>query len=315
MPQPRAGRDGRRPVGAWLKERGLSLNQEKTRIGRVDAGFDFLSFTIRRYHVRGGRQGAHQTQPHRAEEDPATATPRSCAACAAPTRPTVIGTLNPIIRGQANYYRPGASKKAFRALDDHLWRHLYKWARRRHPSKPRRWVTARYFGAFHPTRRDRWVFGDRDSGAYLHQYAWTTIVRHAPVPGRHSPDDPALAQYWADRRRKRKPPQLAPSWERALRTQHGRCPLCGEPLLHRGRPARLLHPVGDLVPGNPHGAGPPGHHREQQRADDLPPRTHPLRATSPRRRPAPARPAPARMPDRPRGLLEPCAATSGTHGS
>ena len=59
----------------WLKERGLSLNQEKTRIGRVDAGFDFLSFTIRRYHVRGGAKVLCKTQPHRAKEDPATARP------------------------------------------------------------------------------------------------------------------------------------------------------------------------------------------------------------------------------------------------
>ena len=88
----------------------------------------------------------------------------------------------------------------------------------------------------HPTRRNKWVFGDRETGAYLHHYAWTKIVRHAPVPGRHSPDDPALAQYWADRRRKRKPPQLAPSWERALRTQRGRCPLRREPLLHMDDP-------------------------------------------------------------------------------
>ena len=50
-----------------------------------------------------------------------------------------------------------------------------------------------------------------NSGAYLYYYAWTTIVRHVPVPGRHSPDDPALAQYWADRRRKRKLPQSAES--------------------------------------------------------------------------------------------------------
>ena len=219
----------------WLKERGLSLNQEKTRIGRVDAGFDFLSFTIRRYHVRGGakvlckpsRTALKKIQQRLAQElrslrgaDPAD----------------VIRTLNPIIRGQANYFRPGASKKAFQGLDNHLWQHLYKWALRRHPRKPRRWVTARYFGPFHPTRRGRWVFGDRDSGAYLHQYAWTPIVRHAPVPGRHSPDDPALAQYWADRRRKRRPPQLAPSWERCLRTQHGRCPLCAQPLLYVADP-------------------------------------------------------------------------------
>jgi len=225
----------RNRLSIWLKERGLSLNHEKTRIGRIDAGFDFLSFTIRRYYVRGGtkvltkpsRNALTKIRQRNAQElrtlrgaDPAE----------------VIRTLTPIIKGQANYYRPGASKKSYQSLDEHLWQHLYKWARRRHPRKPRRWVTARYFGAFHPTRRDRWVFGDRDSGAYLHRYAWTKIVRHVPVTGRHSPDDPALAQYWADRRRKRKPPQLGESWERALRAQQGLCPLCKEPLLYTDHP-------------------------------------------------------------------------------
>jgi len=219
----------------WLKERGLSLNQEKTRIGRIDAGFDFLSFTIRRYHVGGGtkvltkpsREALKRIRRRNAEE-------LRILRSASPA--DVVGTLNPIIRGQAYYYRPGASKKAFQSLDNHLWQHLYKWARRRHPRKSRRWVTARYFGSFHPTRGNQWVFGDRDSGAYLHYYAWTKIVRHAPVPGRYSPDDPALAQYWTNRRRKRKPPQLAPTWERILRTQHGRCPLCEELLLFTDRP-------------------------------------------------------------------------------
>jgi len=226
-------------LSAWLKERGLSLNQEKTRIGRIDAGFDFLSFTIRRYHVSGGTKVL--TKPSR---DALTKIRRRNAqelrSLRGATPAEVIRTMNPIIRGQANYYRPGASKKSYQTLDNHLWQHLYKWARRRHPRKPRRWVTTRYFGAFHPTRHNRWVFGDRDSGAYLHQYAWTKIVRHAPVPGRHSPDDPALAQYWADRRRKRKPPQLAETWERDLRIQRGLCPLCGEPLLHVDRPPDSL---------------------------------------------------------------------------
>jgi len=147
----------------------------------------------------------------------------------------VIYTLNPVIRGQANYYRTGASKKSFQALDGYLWQQLYKWARRRHPRKGRRWVTARYFGQFNQHRRNRWVFGDRETGAYLHQYAWTKIVRHAPVPGRHSPYDPALAQYWADRRRKQKPPQLSPSWQTAVRDQRGLCPLCRELLLFADR--------------------------------------------------------------------------------
>jgi RNA-directed DNA polymerase len=215
----------------WLKEWGLALNPEKTRIGPVDAGFVFLSFTIRRYHTRGGPKVL--TTPSR------TALKKIRQRLAQELRSLrgadtveAIRVLNPIIRGQANYYRPGASKRAFQTLDDHLWRLLYKWARRRHRNKPRQWVVARYFGAFHPTRDDKWVFGDRTTGAWLYKYAWTPIVRHVPVTGRYSPDDPALAQYWADRRRKRKPPQLAPAWERALRTQRGYCPLCRQPLLY-----------------------------------------------------------------------------------
>ena len=71
-------------LDVWLKERGLSLNQEKTRIGRVDAGFDFLSFTIRRYYLRGGAKVL--TPSRTALKRPGNGSPRSCAACAAPTR-------------------------------------------------------------------------------------------------------------------------------------------------------------------------------------------------------------------------------------
>jgi RNA-directed DNA polymerase len=218
-------------VSAWLKDRGLSLNKEKTRIGRIHDGFDFLSFNIRRYHVQDGTKVL--TKPSR---DALKKIRRRIAdelrALRGASPAEVIAKMNPIIRGQANYFRPGVSKKAYQNLDHHLWQHLYTWARRRHPNKSRTWVIARYFGSFHPTRHDRWVFGDRETGAYLHHYAWTKIVRHVPVKGRNSPDDPALAQYWADRRRKRKPPQLAESWQRALRAQHGLCPLCREPLLY-----------------------------------------------------------------------------------
>ena len=221
-------------LSIWLEERGLSLNREKTRIGRISDGFDFLSFNIRRYRTSQGSKAL--TRPSR---DAMKKIRRRLADELREMRGApegqVIYTLNPVIRGQANYYRTGASKKSFQALDSYLWQQLYKWARRRHPKKGRRWVTARYFGQFNQHRRNRWVFGDRETGAYLHQYAWTKIVRHAPVPGRHSPYDPALARYWADRRRKQKPPQLSPSWLAAVRDQRGLCPLCRELLLFADR--------------------------------------------------------------------------------
>ena len=125
------------------------------------------------------------------------------------------------------------STDTFQSLDNYLWRLTYKWALYRHNRRSKHRIIARYYGRFHPTRRDRWVFGDRDSGAYLTQFAWTKIVRHDLVKGRASPDDPDLAEYWARRRRKNNDaPPLGTTRLRLLRKQHGRCPVCAGLLLH-----------------------------------------------------------------------------------
>ncbi|MGI5149386.1 group II intron maturase-specific domain-containing protein [Plantactinospora sp. CA-294935] len=143
----------------------------------------------------------------------------------------MIHRLDPIIRGWSAYYRKVVSSEAFAALDDHMWKLAHKWATFSHPNKSKYWIMNQYFGAFNPSRRDRWVFGHRDSGAYLRKFAWAKIVRHQMVKGGASPDDPALADYWTGRRRKRKPP-LGRADLRLLQAQHGRCPLCGGLLLH-----------------------------------------------------------------------------------
>ena len=79
------------------------------------------------------------------------------------------------------------------------------------------------------------MFGDRDSGAYLVKFSWTGIVRHVMVKGGSSPDDPGLAEYWAERRKRVKPP-LDDYTLRLLTRQDGRCPLCGDHLLTADQP-------------------------------------------------------------------------------
>jgi RNA-directed DNA polymerase len=148
----------------------------------------------------------------------------------------VIAQLNPIIGGWAAYYRTVVSSEIFGALDHYLWKLTYKWAKHSHPNKPTRWVIRRYFGTFSKSRQDQWVFGDRDSGAYMLRFAWTNIVRHQMVRGTSSPDDPALTRYWADRRRKGIPRAMDPASLRLLESQHGRCSWCGDLLLDADRP-------------------------------------------------------------------------------
>ena len=217
----------------WLEPRGLAVNEGKTTIVPVTAGFDFLGFTIRRYP-----SGKLLTTPSKAAvrriKGRLRAEVRSLYSAKTGAVPYAI---NPIVRGWTAYYRHGVSKRVFTELDTHLWKLTWEWARRRHPKKPRRWVVDQYYGQFNRGRQDRWVFGDRDGGLFLQKFAWTPIVRHEMVRGSASTDDPTLTDYWAGRRR-RKPPPLDRDTLRLLQRQQGRCPRCGHYLLHADQQPR-----------------------------------------------------------------------------
>jgi RNA-directed DNA polymerase len=216
-------------LAEWLAPRGLTFNEDKTRIVHLDEGCDFLGFNIRRY------RGKLLTKPSQAAllriRKRLTA---EVLALRGANAEAVVAKLNPIIKGWAAYYRIGVSGRAFASLDHHMWNLAYKWARHSHPNKSKRWVTTRYFGAFNKSRQDRWVFGDRVSGRYLAKFSWTPIVRHRMVPGTASVDDPTLVDFWANRRRRSQPP-LASAVLRMLHKQDSRCPLCGGLLLHTDR--------------------------------------------------------------------------------
>jgi RNA-directed DNA polymerase len=211
-------------LATWLASRGLAFNEDKTRVVSLDDGFDFLGFNVRRY------RGKLLIKPSKAAirriRDRLRSELRSLRGSNAQA---VIKRLNPIIRGWAAYYRTQVSSAAFRALDQHLWELTFKWARFSHANKPTRWVVDRHYGRFNKARQDRWVFGDRSSGAYLHKFSWTSIVRHQMVMGAASPDDPALADYWAERRRKT-PLPIDKTSRRLLKAQHGRCAICRDTL-------------------------------------------------------------------------------------
>jgi RNA-directed DNA polymerase len=212
-------------LAGWLAPRGLAFNEDKTKVVHLDDGFDFLGFNVRRYQgkllIKPSKAALRRHRERLAAE---------IKALQGTNASVVLARLNPIIRGWSAYYRTVVSSEAFAKLDGYMWKLTYKWARRSHQNKSKRWVVDRYFDAFNKSRRDRWVFGDRDSGAYLLKHSWTKIVRHQKVKGTASPDDPTLAEYWAKRRR-RHPPPLDGLSLRLLRTQRGRCPVCGELLL------------------------------------------------------------------------------------
>jgi RNA-directed DNA polymerase len=207
-------------LAQWLAPRGLAFNEDKTHVVTLEDGYDFLGFNVRRYRskpmIKPSKAAVRRIRQRLRDE---LFSLRGSNAIA------VIRRLNPIIRGWAAYYRTQVSSVIYGKLDHYLWRLIWKWAKFSHPTRPKRWVMTRYFGRFNKARQDRWVFGDRPSGAYLHRFCWTNIIRHPLVKHRASPDDPGLREYWTRRRHKAHMP-VSPTIQRLHAAQDGRCATC-----------------------------------------------------------------------------------------
>jgi RNA-directed DNA polymerase len=217
----------------WLKERGLELSPEKTKIRHLSDGFDFLGFNIRQYKSQYAQTGwklliKPSKESVQRLRDKLRKTWHSLKG---QNVSAIVGRLNPVIRGWANYYRIAVAWETFSKLDNWMFRREVRYVNHTHPKKPKYWKKARYWRRLPPNRQDSWVFGDKQKGLYLLKFSWFSIERHVLVKGRASPDDPNLREYW-QKRNTTKANDLMPSRKRMAREQGGICPVCGEPLFN-----------------------------------------------------------------------------------
>jgi RNA-directed DNA polymerase len=177
----------------FLQERGLALNEAKTRIGHIKDGLNFLGFHLRKF---GSRKEKLLTVPQKEKVLKHLRATRSYLDAPKQTPAVrVIETLNPVIRGWANYYRHSAAKDVFKKVRHAQWQMLWNWAKRRHPHQRSQWVKARYF-------RDDGYWTFQEDEAELVQPDATPITRYTKVTGRNSPYDPTLRQYWLERKKR-----------------------------------------------------------------------------------------------------------------
>ena len=110
---------------AFLKERGMELNEAKTRIVHRDDGFDFLGFNIRQFHnkVRNmclARPSKKSVKRHLEHIKAVISKNKQMKA------DELVSKLNPIIRGWANYYRFSSAKEIFNYIDYRIWKMLWQ---------------------------------------------------------------------------------------------------------------------------------------------------------------------------------------------
>jgi RNA-directed DNA polymerase len=182
---------------AFLHHRGLELSEQKTVITPIQEDFHFLGHTLRKYEDKLliiPAKGKIQILRDKIR--------RRMQAALALTQEALLRQLNPLLRGWANYYRNGAAKETFQAVDHYVFHKLRRWAARRHPKKSQAWKKRKYFSAAGETGGFSVQIQRRGKSGGLKRYrlASTRIERHIKVKGQAQPYDPQYTQYFEQRR-------------------------------------------------------------------------------------------------------------------
>lgn len=217
-------------IAHWLQERGLTLNEEKTRITHLKDGFDFLGFNVRHYPVTNTKTGWKLLiKPTKeAVRSFIYHMKQEWLALVGHNADVVVHKLNPILRGWGNYFRIGVSQEAFSFIDNWMYRKECRWINRTHPNKAKRWKRKTYFGKWAEGREDCWVFGGESF--YLLKLQWIPISRHQMVIYDYSPDNPDLTRYWDERNQKKAYILPTRRQRRLAERQAGICPHCHDSL-------------------------------------------------------------------------------------
>jgi RNA-directed DNA polymerase len=223
-------------IATLLKEKiGLELSNEKTKITHTADGFDFLGFNIRKYTQKSPKSKYHSIgklliKPtkekvinfiRRLQEklnNNKTA-----------KQENIIHMLNPMLQGFTMYYRFAVSKKTFNTIDNRLWHKLWRWAKRRHPKKSKKWIMRKYF----TTTRPKWVFKDETGDKKIRITARIPIVRFVKIKSgmRVHANDKETREYWQKRVYTNALSQVyTVKAERLMKSQKGICPCCGDPI-------------------------------------------------------------------------------------
>ena len=184
-------------VVAFLAERGLELSEQKTTLTHIETGFNFLGQNVRKYKnklvIRPAKDGLKALVQKS----------RECIkGMLGQKAETLIRSLNPIIRGWANYHRHVCSGNTFWTADHIIHNQLLRWARRTHPNKSYRWLRRKYLalgGTFGFATRIRTSTGE-SRVLRLYSIAKTVIERHIKVRGEANPYDPNYTEYFEQRR-------------------------------------------------------------------------------------------------------------------
>jgi RNA-directed DNA polymerase len=180
-------------LAKFLKKRGLFLKREKTQITNKRLGFNFLGFRIeqprKKLYIKPQTEKVKKFLDRIREV---------IWINKQVSQRKLISMLNPIIRGWAMYYRYSDAAETFHRTDYDIVNLVWRWAKRRHKQKGKRWIFERYFERW---ERDKWVFRDVKTGYSLLRVSDVKRLEYDFVVDGLSPldPDPGVRKAWERR--------------------------------------------------------------------------------------------------------------------
>lgn len=186
-------------INDFLKPRGLMLSPEKTRIVKIEEGFDFLGQHLQKFHnkllITPSKKNTKSFLDKVRSEIKAH---RGCKC------EIMIQKLNPVIRGWSNYHRYIQASETLYWADKVIFNALRRWARRRHSNKGPRWIKKKYFRSLGV----KWVFfhkfkdkNGKKKTLELVRPSSLKLVRYIKIKGESNAFDPKYIDYFIMRRR------------------------------------------------------------------------------------------------------------------
>jgi RNA-directed DNA polymerase len=216
-------------VDTFLKERGLTLSEEKTRVTHIGKGFDFLGWNFRKYDgkllIKPSKKNVKAFLKNIRETVKKNATAKT---------ENLIKLLNPKIQGWVNYHKGTVATEIFSKVDHEVWDATWQWAKRRHSHKGTRWIKDKYFS---PEKNRRWIFSAKTQTkegnpltVKLVQANDTNIQRHVKIKGEANPYDPQQETYFESRLGWKMKVRMTGKiqWLRLWWKQDKECPICNQ---------------------------------------------------------------------------------------
>ena len=165
-------------VKGFLKERGLQLSKEKSKITHINDGFDFLSQNIRKYKgkliIRPSKESIQSFK-------------------------NKVKAMFKNNRGWSNYHKGICAKSTFAKLGTFMYWQLKRWAKYQHGNKNRWWIYWCYFTNKHFT--DIRTSGNSKTSYRLYRIAYVPIRYHVKIKSNANPYLPEFDSYFFQRQK------------------------------------------------------------------------------------------------------------------